>query len=81
MVEAAALQSVVDLARAVGGDDDDRRLLGLDGTEFGHGDLEIGEDFEKKGLECLVGAVEFVDQEDGRGARLALAAPAGWGGG
>ena len=68
MVEAAPLQRVVDLAGAVGGDDDDRRLLGLDRAELGHGHLEVGEDFQQERLERLVGAVELVDQEDRRGA-------------
>jgi hypothetical protein len=35
VIEAAALQRVVDLARAVGGDDDDRRMRGLDRAELG----------------------------------------------
>ena len=64
MIEAAPLQRVVDLARAVGGDDDDRRLLGPDRAELRHRHLEVGEDFEQERLEGLVGAVELVDQED-----------------
>ena len=81
VVEAAALQRVVDLAGAVGGDDDDRRLGGLDRAEFGDRHLEVGQDFQQERLEGLVGAVEFVDQEDRRAARLAAPAPAAPAGG
>src|SRR4029079_11740904 len=48
MIKAAALQRVVDLARAVRGDDDDRRLLGLDRAELRDGDLEIGQHLEQE---------------------------------
>ena len=71
MIEAAPLQRVVDLARAVGGDDDDRRLFGLDGAELRHRHLEVGQDLEQERLERLVGAVELVDQEHRGRARLA----------
>ena len=70
MVEAASLQRVVNFARPVGGDDDDRQLLGLDRAEFRNGDLKIGQDFEKKSLKRFVGPVQFVDQEDRRRAVL-----------
>ena len=32
---------------------------------FGDGDLEFGEDFEQEGLELFVGAVYFVNEQDG----------------
>ena len=51
VVEAAPLQRVVDLAGAVRGDDDDRRLLGLDGPELRDRDLEVGQDLQQKSLE------------------------------
>ena len=66
MIEAAPLQRVVDFARAVGGDDDDRRVLGADGADLRHRHLVVGEHLEQKRLERLVGAVELVDQEDRR---------------
>ena len=66
MVEAAALQRVVDLAGAVGGDDDDGRRGGADRAELGDRHLVVGEDLEQVGLEGLVGAVEFVDQQHRR---------------
>ena len=74
VIEAAPLQRVVDLARAVGGDDDDRRLLGLDRAELGHRHLEVGQDLQQEGLERLVGAVELVDQEDRRAPALPVSA-------
>jgi hypothetical protein len=46
VVKTAALQRIVDLAGAVRGDDDDRRLRRLDGAEFGDRDLEVAENFQ-----------------------------------
>ena len=72
MIEAAALQRVMHLARAVRGDDDDRRFFGLDRTEFRYRDLKIRQDFEQKRFEGLVGAVDFIDEQNRRrtGRRL-----------
>ncbi len=64
MIQAATLQRIMHFARAIGGDDDDRRLLRLDRAEFRDGNLEIGKDLEKEGLESLIGAVDLVDEED-----------------
>ena len=50
-------------AGAVRGDDHDRRLLGLHRAHFRNGDLKIAQHFEQKRLECLVGAVDLVDQQ------------------
>ncbi len=72
MIEAAALQRVVDLARAVRGDDHDRRLGGPDGAELRHRHLEVGQHLEQEGLEGLVGAVELVDEQDRRAALVGL---------
>ncbi len=66
VVEAAALERVVDLARAVRGDDHDRRRGGADGAELRDRDLEVREQLEQERLELLVGAVELVDEEDRR---------------
>ena len=66
MVEAAPLERVVDLARAVGGQDDDGRFRGADRAQLGDGDLEIGQGLEQEGLEGFVGPVKFVDQQDRR---------------
>src|ERR671916_283332 len=43
-VEAAALEGIVHLARAVGGEDRDRRAISLDRAEFGDGNREVRED-------------------------------------
>jgi hypothetical protein len=67
VVEATALQGIVDLAGPVRGQDHDRNVLGPDGAELGHGHLEVGEDLEEERLELLVGSVDLVDEED-RGA-------------
>ena len=72
MIEAAALERVVNLARAVRGDDHDRRLRGLDRAQFRDRDLEIGEHFEQERLEGFVGAVEFVDQQHRRAGCVRL---------
>ena len=72
VIEAASLDRVVDLARAIGGDDDDRRLGALDRAEFRNRDLILGQHFEQICLEGLVGAVEFVDQEHRRDAVIGL---------
>ena len=54
-------------AGAVGSQHDNRDGLGFHGAEFGHGDLEIGEQFQQERLERLIGAVELVDQQHGWG--------------
>src|SRR5215212_8853212 len=51
VVEAAALERVVHLAGAVGGQDGHRRAFGPDGAELGDGDGEVGEDLEQESLE------------------------------
>ena len=48
------------------------RLGGADGAEFGDGHLVVGEGFEQEGFEGFVGAVDLIDQQDGRAARLRL---------
>ena len=70
VVEAAAFDRVVDLARAVRGDDDDRRLGRLQRADFRHRDLPVGEHFQQVGFEGLVGAVQLVDQQHRRSAFL-----------
>ena len=66
VVEAAALQRVVHVARAVRRDDDDRRLLGAERAELGNRDREVGEDLEQERLELVVGAVDLVDEQHRR---------------
>src|SRR5438445_3179282 len=66
VVEAAPLHRVVDLARAVGGDDHDRRLGGAQRADLGNRDLPVRQHLEQVGLEGLVGPVELVDEQDRR---------------
>ena len=42
LIQAAALERIVHLARPVRGEDDERRVGGADGAELGDGDLEFG---------------------------------------
>ncbi len=63
MIEAAALERVVNFARAVGGDDDDRRLGRRHDADLRNRHLEVGQDLEQIGFEGLVGAVDLVDQQ------------------
>ena len=44
----------------------------LDDADFRDGHLEVGQDFEQKGLERLVGAVDLVDQQHRRAADARL---------
>ena len=74
VIETAPLQGVVDFARAVGGNDDNRRLFGLDRAKLGNRDLKIGKHFQKKRLERLIRAVKLVDQKHRRRALLAASA-------
>ena len=83
VVEAAALQRVVHVARAVRREHDDRRHLGAHDAELGHRDRPVGEDLEQERLELVVGAVDLVDQQHRRDravvrrARAAAAASRG----
>ncbi len=67
-MEAAAAEGLCHLARPVGREEDQRRLLrvGLDRPELGDRHLELGEHLEQEGLELGVGAVDLVDQEHHR---------------
>jgi hypothetical protein len=65
VIETSALDRIVDLARAVRGDDHDGRRFRADRAKLGNRDLELREHFEEISLEWLVGAVELVDEEHG----------------
>ena len=62
-VKAAALQGVAEVADIVGGQEHQRRHLGLDGADLRHGHLERRQDLQQEGLEGLVALVDFVDQQ------------------
>ena len=81
VVQAAALERVVDLARPVRGEDDARRLVRLDRADLGDRDLEVGQDLEQERLELLVGAVDLVDEQDRARCRRRPRAPGAAAGG
>ena len=66
VVQAAALERVVDLAGPVRRQHDLRGLRGADGPDLGDRDLEVGQDLEQVGLELLVRPVDLVDQQHRR---------------
>ena len=66
LIEAPALQRVVHLTRAIGREDDQRRLRCPQRAELGNRDLKFREQLEKESFELLVGTIDLVDQEDGR---------------
>ena len=66
VVEAAALERVVQLARAVRGEDHDGPPRGADRADLRDRDLEVGEELEQERLELVVRAVDLVDQQHRR---------------
>ena len=66
LVQAAALDRVVQVARAVGGQDDHRRVRRADRAELGDRHRRLGEQLEQERLEVVVGAVDLVDQQHRR---------------
>ena len=66
VIDAAAPQRLVQVARAVGGENDDRMLGRADRAALGNRNLEIGEEFQEERLEFLIGAIDLVDQQHGR---------------
>src|SRR5215207_4409172 len=70
VVEAASLERIVQLARAVRGHNHERAPLRRDGPQLRNRDLEVGEELEQKRLELVVGAIDLVDQQDDRLTRL-----------
>jgi len=67
MVEAAPLQRVVYLAGPVRGENDQRRCLGADRPDLGDRHGVVGQHLEQEGLELVVGTVDLVDEQHGRG--------------
>ena len=63
VIDAAPAQGFVEIAGAVGGQDHDRRRLGLDRAALGDRNLEVGEEFEQQRFEFMIGAVDLVDQQ------------------
>src|SRR6478672_3738578 len=50
-------------ARAVRGEDDNGTFCCANRAAFGDRDLEVGQEFKQEGLELLIGAIDFVDQQ------------------
>src|SRR5690242_1953683 len=66
VVQAAPLQCVVHLTRAVRRDDHERHLPRLYRPYLWDRDLKVGQKLEQESLELLVRAVDLVDQQDRR---------------
>ena len=66
VVQAAALDRVVQVARAVRGEHDDRRMRRADRADLRDRHRRVGEQLEQERLEVVVGAVDLVDQQHGR---------------
>ena len=71
MVEAAALDGVVQVARPVGGQHDHRRVRGPDRADLRDRHARVREQLEQERLEVVVGAVDLVDQQH-RGPRAGV---------
>jgi hypothetical protein len=63
VIDAAAAQSFVQLARAVGGEDHHRPLVGANGAALRDRNLKVGKKLEQERFEFVIGAVDFVDQQ------------------
>ncbi len=72
VIETAPLERVMDFARAIGCDDDDRRMRGFHRSHFRDRHLKVGEHFKEKRLERFIGAVELVDQQHGGAGGIGL---------
>src|SRR5450755_1593459 len=68
VVQAPALERVVQVPGPVGGQHGDRRQDRLLGAELGDGDGRLGQQLEQERLELVVGAVDLVDEQH-RGPR------------
>jgi uncharacterized sporulation protein YeaH/YhbH (DUF444 family) len=70
VVQASALERVVQLPRAVRGQHDRRAARGPQRPELGHGHREVLEQLEQEGLERVVRAVDLVDEQHHLARRL-----------
>ena len=66
LIQAAPLQRIVDFARAVRGQDHERRMRGANGAELRDRDLEFRQQLEQVAFELLIGAIDLVDQQHRR---------------
>ena len=66
VVQAASAQCVGQLSCAVAGEYHLRNVGGAKRTDFGHGNLVVGQHFEQKSFKGFVGAVDLIDQQHAR---------------
>src|SRR6266700_2851013 len=66
VVQAPALEGVVQVPGPVRGQHGDRGQGRALGTELGNGDRRLGQQLEQEGLELVVGPVHLVDEQHGR---------------
>src|SRR6266700_917963 len=66
VVQAAALEGVVQVPGPVRGQHGDRGQGRPLGAELGNGDRRLGQQLEQEGLELVVGPVHLVDEQHGR---------------
>ena len=62
-VQAASLEGLAQLPRAVAREHDDRHRLRLDRPDLRDRHLEVGQELEQEGLELLVRPVDLVDEQ------------------
>src|SRR6056297_1343784 len=70
MIKTATLERVMHLAGAVRGQDHNRRFGGMDRAKLRNRHLKIRKRLQQKRLEGLVGAVDLVNKQHRRAARL-----------
>ena len=63
LVQAAALDGIVQIAGAVTGENGDRGHFGFDGAQFWNAHLVLAQILQQKGFEGFVGAINFIDQQ------------------
>src|SRR6202020_760366 len=63
LIEAAALDRIMEIAGAVRRQHDDWRMCRADRAELGDRDRGLAEQLEQERLEIVVGAVDLVDQQ------------------
>src|SRR5262249_25289403 len=64
VVQAAAAQRIVDIAGAVGGEDDEGWVGGADGAQLGDSDGVVAEQLEQIRLKLGIGTVQLVNEQD-----------------
>src|SRR5260370_41964209 len=63
IIQAAAAQSIVNLACAIRGNNHYRRFLGLNRTNFWNGYLEVRKQLQQISLKFLVAAIQLINKQ------------------